>query len=182
MAEHKWLRTLVDAAMWCLWTEQADGSRTLEGIIVAHVDDLLFTGSKMAEDSLMAIGAELGFGSLGGEDFVWCGKRIRRHQDGTIRLSMREYHENLQEVNIPRRRKNCLDSPLEPHEARQLRGILGSLQWLVAQVRFDMSFGVFSASRRVAAHYIHAGAGQWIGSRVQAGPQLRYRLQTSGLP
>ena len=142
MSEHQWIRSLVDAAMWCWWKSSSNGSWTLEGIVVAHVDDLLFTGSAEAEKSLMAIGDELGFGSLDRNDFTWCGKRIRRHADGTVRLSMKEYHENLQEIVIPRHRKSELSSPLNAQEARQLRGVLGSLQWLVAQIRFDMSFGV----------------------------------------
>ena len=142
MAEHGWVRSLVDAAMWCRWKTLPNGSCVLEGIVVAHVDDLLFTGSAEAEKSLMAIGDELGFGSLDRNDFTWCGKRIRRHTDGTIRLSMREYHQNLQEIVIPRHRKSDPDALLDQHEARQLRGVLGSLQWLVAQIRFDMCFGV----------------------------------------
>ena len=64
MAEHGWVRSLVDAAMWCRWKTLPNGSCVLEGIVVAHVDDLLFTGSAEAEKSLMAIGDELGFGSL----------------------------------------------------------------------------------------------------------------------
>ena len=39
-------------------------------------------------------------------------------------------------------RKSNPDAPLSAHEARQLRAILGSFQWLVAQLRFDMAFQV----------------------------------------
>lgn len=116
--------------------------KQLAGVIVAHVDDLLFTGSTEAERSLEAIGKELGFGSLDKNDFTWCGKRIRRAQDLTIRVSMQEYHENIAEVNIPRHRKSDPSSLLDAFEAKKLRGLLGSMQWMVAQVRFDMSFGV----------------------------------------
>ncbi|CAK9084147.1 unnamed protein product [Durusdinium trenchii] len=62
----------------------------------------------------------------------------------SIRLSMIEYHENLAEVILSRQRKSDPSALLEPHEHRQLRAILGSLQWLVAQLRFDLSFGVSS--------------------------------------
>lgn len=142
MEDHSWSRSLIDAAMWCLWSEDGEGGKALEGIVVAHVDDLLFTGSVKAERSLDQIGSELGFGSLDRNDFTWCGKRIRRANDGTIRISMCEYHENLQEVIVAKHRKSQPDSGLDVYEAKQLRAVLGSLQWLVAQVRFDMSFGV----------------------------------------
>ena len=145
LQEHGWSRTLVDGAMWILWgpTSSSSDVRPIEGLIVAHVDDLLLiAGSPIAEKSLAAVGQELGFGSQDMNDFVWCGKRIRRAEDGTVRLSMVEYHENLKEIYLPRHRKSDPTSPLDAHETRQLRAVLGSLQWLVAQLRFDMSFGV----------------------------------------
>ena len=141
MQEHGWKVSLLDAAMWTFW-KKIDGKDVLQGIVVGHVDDLLFCGSPLAEQSLIEIGRELGFGSLEREDFTWCGKRIRRASDGTIRLSMHEYHDNLSEIVLPRHRKSEMNSPLDKHEHRQLRAVLGSLQWLVAQLRFDMSFAV----------------------------------------
>ena len=142
MEEHKWCRSTIDAAMWTFWQNDADKQPVLEGLIVAHVDDLLFTGSPTAEASLAAIGQELGFGSQDRGDFTWCGKRIRRASDGTVRLSMREYHQNLEEIHLPKNRKSDPGANLSAFEARQLRAALGSLQWLTAQVRFDMSYGV----------------------------------------
>ena len=44
MEEHGWTRTLVDGAIWCLWVTNEAGERTLEALVVAHVDDLLFAG------------------------------------------------------------------------------------------------------------------------------------------
>ena len=57
---------------------------------------------------------------------------------------MEEYHQNLREVTLGPGRKRELDSPLNDFERRQLRAILGSLQWLVAQLRLDMAFIVSS--------------------------------------
>ena len=149
LQDHGWQRTLVDGAMWCLWGEPDEaaklkGIRPLEGLIVAHVDDLLFTGSPAAEISLNKVGSELGFGSQDVNDFTWCGKRIRHALDGTIRFSMVEYHQNLSEINLPKHRKSDPAAVLSAFEHRQLRAVLGSLQWLVAQLRFDLAFGVSS--------------------------------------
>ena len=83
-----------------------------------------------------------GFGSVERDNFVWCGKRIRRAADGTVRLPMVEYHENLKEVMIRTHRKRQPEAPLTEPEGRQLGAVLGSLQWLVAQIRFDMSLTV----------------------------------------
>ena len=74
-------------------------------------------------------------------------KRIRRAEDGTIRLSMVEYHKNLKEIYVPKGRKSDPTAPLTAAEAKQLRALLGSFQWLVAQLRFDCSFLGFYTSR-----------------------------------
>merc|ERR1712086_937462 len=88
--------SVLDAATWVL----RDSSGKLCGMIVGHVDDLLLTGDDRAWASFMDISRELGFGSLEENDFVWCGKRIRRDELGRIRISMEQYHENLQTVTL----------------------------------------------------------------------------------
>lgn len=138
--EHRWEQTIIDGATWLYWHVTAGGRRQLDGIMVSHVDDLLFSGGPHALASFEAIGKELGFGSKEENDFVWCGKRIRRAEDGTIRLSMVEYHKNLKEIYVPKGRKSDPTAPLTAAEAKQLRALLGSFQWLVAQLRFDCSF------------------------------------------
>lgn len=75
-----------------------------------------------------AIGEELGFGSLEQSDFTRCGKRIRRASDGTIRLSMTEYHKNLAEIQIAKCHKSDPTAELDAYEAKKLRAALGSLQ------------------------------------------------------
>ena len=138
--EHGWEQTLLDGATWLFWITGAKHERSVGGIMVAHVDDLLFTGGEKAMQSFDSIGQELGFGTKETDDFVWCGKRIRRAEDKTIRLSMVEYHKNLKEIYLPRSRKSGPSDALSASEARQLRALLGSLQWLVAQLRFDCAF------------------------------------------
>ena len=130
-----WKRTAMDAAMWVLY----DGDR-LCGMIISHVDDLLMAGDNVAKRTLDALGRELGFGSLETASFQYCGKLIEQKPDNAIEVSMVEYHENMQPAVIPVQRKKNPDSTLNPSEHRQLRAILGSLQWLVAQVRCDMSY------------------------------------------
>jgi hypothetical protein len=50
MQGHGWRQSIVDAACWFL-SELVDGVDRLAGMIVAHVDDLLFTGNTRAEQS-----------------------------------------------------------------------------------------------------------------------------------
>ena len=134
---------MLDGALW-YFRDKQDPTRAI-GAIVGHVDDLLFTGNEEAKASLMDLGEELGYGSIEEEDFQWCGKRIRRcPETKEICISMVQYHENLKQVHVHQARRQDLESPLSPPERKQLKGILGSLQWLVAQLCFDQAFVVSS--------------------------------------
>jgi hypothetical protein len=46
----------------------------LKGMIISHVDDLLFGGDADARNLLIKLGDELGYGSLVEGKFVYCGK------------------------------------------------------------------------------------------------------------
>ena len=53
---------------------------------------------------------------------------------------MIEYHKNLKAAVVPVHRRKDPSSSLTPSETKQLRALLGSMQWLVAQLRFDLQF------------------------------------------
>ena len=135
-----WVRSSIDFAVWFLWNED---KTKLHGIVASHVDDLLLGGDAVAKRSLDKLNEELGFGALQHNCFTYCGKRIEM-KDGQVLVSMKEYHENLKTVLIPVNRRQEPDSPLTATEQRQLRAVLGSLQWLVAQCRFDLGFQLSS--------------------------------------
>ena len=86
------------------------------------------------------VGKFIGFGIREEGSFVWCGKRIRRAEDKTIRMSMSEHHQNLKEIYVSKSRRNDAHARMTLAETRQLKALPGSFQWLVAQFRFDMSF------------------------------------------
>ena len=108
-------------------------------MVVGHVDDLLFAGFPEQFATLGSIGVELGFSSLKVDDFTWCGKRIRRDSDGTIRISMAEYHENLNPTDIASDYLKDPTTPLRPRDHSMFRGVCSSL-WIVAQLRPELAF------------------------------------------
>ena len=143
---HGWTMSKMDGACWYLWNGDV-----LAGVIIGHVDDLLFAGNPEAKKSLAAIGEELGFGSFEEDDFVWCGKRIRKDGD-KVRISMEAYHRNLEPIYVSRQRRgDGEDSPLDPRELRIFRALCGSLQWLVAQLRIDLAFRVSALQSELKA-------------------------------
>ena len=56
-----WERSTVDLSLWYLW--DAD-HKVLHGMVISHVDDLLFGGDDYAKSLLIKLGEELGYGSL----------------------------------------------------------------------------------------------------------------------
>ena len=135
LVERNWVRSPMDRACWFLW--KPCGTE-LHGMILSHVDDLLLSGDSTAQDSLMDLGKELGFGSIDRDEFVYCGKRIKQLSDGTVVVNMEEYHANLHPIRVATDRKKDPKASLLPGELKQLRALLGSLQWMVAQVRLDI--------------------------------------------
>ncbi|CAK9035342.1 unnamed protein product [Durusdinium trenchii] len=89
---HGWQLSALDSAMWFLW----EGSK-LEGILISHVDDLLLAGGPRAHHTLQLLGAELGFGSTSTGTITYCGKKIEQAEDFSVKVSMEEYHSNLQQ-------------------------------------------------------------------------------------
>ena len=143
LKEEVWDISFIDGALW--WFRDPKDPQKLKGGIVGHVDDLLFLGDSDAKASLHRLGDKLGFGTIDENDFQWCGKRIRRDPDTKeLVVSMVPYHTQLSPVVIPRERRKNLGAKLSPFQVKKLKGILGSLQWLVAQLRFDIAFGVSS--------------------------------------
>lgn len=133
-----WKKSYIDAACCFLWS--SDG-KTLHGIISSHVDDLLLGGDEVAQKSLANLGSELEFGSS------LCGKHISQDKDGVIRIQMQEYHKNLKPAVIPVQRRRDPSSPLSPAETKQLRALLGSMQWLGAQLGLFAISTVYVAVR-----------------------------------
>ena len=139
LTELGWERNPMDAACWMLWSKDR---KELQGIVLSHVDDLLCGGSEEARASILSLEKELGFGSVEHDSFTYCGKKIAQDETGCIHVSMVEYHENMKVAPVPLHRRRCPEAALTPAEQKQLRALLGSLQWLVAQVRIDQGFSL----------------------------------------
>ncbi|CAE7718191.1 pgsA [Symbiodinium sp. CCMP2592] len=137
--KESWTSSSMDAALFFLWSKGP--SPKLQGVLCCHVDDLLFSGNAEAWNSINRLGEELGFGSLKRDSFVYCGKKVDQDlETGTISLTMEAYHQNLSPIRVANGRRRDLNASLAPGEVKQLRALVGSLQWLVAQVRLDMGF------------------------------------------
>ncbi|CAE6915744.1 RE2 [Symbiodinium sp. CCMP2592] len=118
--KERWVQSTMDAATFFLWSKGPQPE--LIGMMCCHVDDLLISGN--AEDS-----------------FVYCGKKVDQDLNtGVISVSMEAYVDNLVPIRVAASRRRDMEASLTPGEMKQLRALVGSLQWLVAQVRADMGY------------------------------------------
>lgn len=93
-------------------------------------------------NSILSLEKVLGFGSVEHNSFNYCGKRISQDlTSGVVTVTMKEYHENVRPAVVPLHRRADPNALLTSSEQKQLRALLGSLQWLVAQARIDQGFG-----------------------------------------
>ncbi len=93
LKEKKWCPLSLDAATWTLRRDEK-----LFGMMVGHVDDLLFSGDDESWESFLAISRELGFDSREETDVASWGKSIRRDELKRICVSMEQHREKIQRV------------------------------------------------------------------------------------
>lgn len=118
-----------DNAAAVLWKSDRRG---LHGIVLSHVDDL---------HVWLQVGKVLEFGLIERNSCQYCGKRTFQNlQTGGIEVKKVEYHPAVQPIRIDKGRRHMPGAKLLPSEQRQLRALLGSLQWLAAQCRLDIGF------------------------------------------
>eukprot|EP00959_Pyramimonas_sp_CCMP1952_P277553 5802129-Pyramimonas_sp.AAC.1 len=122
----------------CLW-HLRDKSGKLCGLAVAHVDDFLIpvdNSSKFAVRARQELHGAYEWGRWETQDFAQCGARMRQECDGRsrtrgrIHLIMLDYANELEEIDVPATPK---EPHIAPHEASQLRAVLGQLMWLATQ-------------------------------------------------
>ena len=129
----------------CLFLHYRDDvNRTLDGLVVMHVDDLLGGGCLIDYGSRCwkAVLPELqkGFnfrtwtqsGVPGSNDLEYLGSNIHVHDDGGIHVNYADYARKIKPVTVNANIKD-VNMTATANEVRQLRGLLGSLQWPASQ-------------------------------------------------
>ena len=119
----------------CCWVFAPEG--TVRGIISAHVDDFVFSGSEndpQWNEILKKIRTEFRWSDWETGSFVQCGVYIEQHADYTISLSQEKYVDDLKYINIRASRKRDKHAATDDYEKSQLRSLLGGISWHAQQV------------------------------------------------
>ena len=121
----------------CLFVYKMSGR--LAGLISTHVDDFWWCGNGQFETSVIKrLNEVFDVKSNDTCPLKYLGLNVIETENG-LSINQSDYAEDLTELVSPDKGIN-----LKPHDKRDLRGLLGKLQWLAVQSRPDLCFAVNS--------------------------------------
>ena len=121
----------------CTWIYSKEG--VVYSAISGHVDDFLFIGKDGCSvwlDLKARIQARFKWQDWEHNEFVQCGVKVSRKDDGSFELCQRHYVESIPEIVLSRDRRRDKHSATTDGEKSQLRALLGALSWHVGQVGY----------------------------------------------
>ncbi|CAK9063413.1 Retrovirus-related Pol polyprotein from transposon TNT 1-94 [Includes: Protease [Durusdinium trenchii] len=114
----------------CCWRLRDPTTGQTVGLVSGHVDDFLFSGlpqNQQWEAAERSIRERFNWGEWEVNDFVQCGVRVRAQKDHSFWLDQEKYVQDIQEINIPKNRRETPKESTTDAEKTELRGLLGAL-------------------------------------------------------
>ena len=136
LTELGWAQHTLDP---CCFLQKRDGQ--VIAVLGVHVDDIVVACLPGAEEHLEALRGAFAWGSEWEKDnFIFVGRRIQRHEDGSYTMDQAHY---VNEVSLTKIQHNLEDKLSEhPELITEFRSGIGSLQWLAGTPRGDLSADV----------------------------------------
>ena len=128
----------------CCWI-WVDVDGEVKSAVHAHVDDFLFAGKRncpIHHHLMENVQAAFKWGTWEFEKFTQCGIEVSQQEDGSIELMQSHFIGELEEIKLSRDRSRQEGEATTESEKSQLRGVLGSLSWIVGQTCFLYSVDV----------------------------------------
>ena len=131
------IQSTIDKAIF-RWYENSK----LAGLFVLHVDDFFYAGTKSFITNVIdKICLKFQIGSQGTNCFKYIGLEIT-HDNDSITLAQNEYSILVNEIPITITRMMHKRDEVSCLEKKQLRSLIGKLNWIANQTRPDLSFDV----------------------------------------
>ena len=150
-----------------------DSAGKLKGVMVSHVDDLLWCGDGDMDDIMTKLQAEFKFGTLEVNDsFTYCGRLISQDASG-IRVTCPNVACKVRPISLTTDRKHNRGGKATENEISQLRSVVGSLNWVTRVCRPDIGYQVhrLQSVMKVAT----------VGDLIACNSLLNYVKKTSDL-
>ena len=118
----------------------------LHGLINTHVDDFFHAGSELFKNTVIQhLRDKFNLSSENDSDFMFLGIKINQTNDA-IQMNQNHYIDELGTMPLT---NNIPDRALTRGECRQLKGLVGQLQWVSKQTRPDIAFSTCQLSTRM---------------------------------
>eukprot|EP00435_Cladocopium_sp_Y103_P063936 s917_g25.t1 len=137
--------------LFSLVTKDHQGRPRVRGCVGLHVDDGIGGGDSYFREVIGKLRQKFEFGAYNEGEFEFCGVRYFQWDDGSIEMSQDSYIQKISPIEIPRYRRQQVQSSLTPTEVQQLRQICGSLQYSAVHTRPDLAAKVGELQSAVSA-------------------------------
>ena len=118
-----------------------DKKGQIEGLVVVHVDDLLWTGGKNIEAKMRKICELYKFGKVEKNNFRYCGREVKKDETG-IHITCPSLIDRVKPVTLTTEQRKNKQGEVTEAVRGQLRSIIGSLAWLARVCRPDLAYAV----------------------------------------
>ena len=120
----------------------------LSGILVSHVDDMLWVGTDHFRMSVIEpLRTVFKFGSENSTAFQYLGLELHQHPDFSITMSQNSFAQSITKIKIPPHAAKS--ETLKEDNLQDLRSRVGQLNWLANLSRPEISFEVCYLSGRM---------------------------------
>ena len=123
----------------CVFILRDPKTRTPDGILGLHVDDGLCGGNQRFQETIDKLEKKYPFGSKRIQQFIFTGIEMNQNNDKSITLSQASYIKNIDPIKITRERRRQEEALVTEEERRDLRALIGSLQYAAVHTRPDLS-------------------------------------------
>ncbi len=118
-----------------------DEAGGIAGMVVVHVDDLLWTGGSFVEEKMKKVCDIYKFGKIMKNDFKYCGREIKKDSSG-VHVTCPSLIDRVKPIYLSTEQRKNKEGKVTEEIKGQLRSVIGSLAWLARVCRPDMSYGV----------------------------------------
>ena len=109
---------------------------------MSYVDDVVVTGGGETFEEAFRIVREKLKLKITENNFVFCAKTVSRDDEGSFYVSQEEAAQNIEKIDIDKKRKRDNSASLTETELSELRRVIGSVGWVARQTRGDLLCGV----------------------------------------
>ena len=148
-APYLWYRTLTEELLRlgfqqspfdpCLFILRNPHDNQLSGVLGIHVDDGLGGGDDYFNAQVEKLERKFPFGSKKTQQFTYTGIEMHQLADYSITMSQGKYVRNIAAIKISPERRQQEQAPINEQELRDLRALVGSLQYASVNTRPDIS-------------------------------------------